>query len=108
TAIKVGAILIMSAFLLGKGSGLSEVAPPGAPHGVELLTAMGAAMIGVLWAYEGWQYVTFSAGEVIEPQRTFARSLVVGTALLIVLYLLANFAYVAALGVTRSMTSERI
>jgi basic amino acid/polyamine antiporter, APA family len=108
TAIKVGAILIMSALLLAKGNGLSEAAPPGAPHGMALLTAMGAAMIGVLWAYEGWQYVTMSAGEVIDPQRTFARSFVVGTALLIVLYVLANFAYVAALGVTRAMGSERI
>jgi APA family basic amino acid/polyamine antiporter len=40
-----------------------------------LLSGMGLAMIGVLWAYEGWQYVTFSAGEAIDPQRTFpARS----------------------------------
>jgi APA family basic amino acid/polyamine antiporter len=108
TAIKVGAILLMSALLLALGHGLSEPTPPGAPQGVALLTAMGAAMIGVLWAYEGWQYVTFSAGEVVEPQRNFARSLVLGTAALIGLYVLANFAYVAALGVTRSMSSERI
>ena len=31
-------------------------------------------MIGVLWAYEGWQYVTFSAGETRDPQRTFPRA----------------------------------
>ena len=38
-----------------------------------LAVGMGAAMIGVLWAYEGWQYVTFSAGEARDPQRTFPR-----------------------------------
>ncbi len=108
TAIKVGAILAMGALMLTMGHGLSEPTPAGAPQGLNLLTAMGAAMIGVLWAYEGWQYVTFSAGEVIEPQKNFARSLVLGTAALIGLYLLANVAYVAALGVTRSMNSERI
>ena len=43
-----------------------------------LLSGMGLGMIGVLWAYEGWQYVTFSAGEAIDPQRTFPRAIVVG------------------------------
>ena len=35
-------------------------------------------MIGVLWAYEGWQYVTFSAGETRDPQRVFPRAIAVG------------------------------
>ena len=73
-----------------------------------LLMALGAAMLGVLWAYEGWHYITFSAGEVIEPQKNFARGIIVGTAALIGIYLLANVAYVAALGVQRSAASERI
>src|SRR5678816_339088 len=39
------------------------------------LAGVGAAMIGVLWAYEGWQYVTFSAGETRDHKRCFlARS----------------------------------
>jgi len=50
-------------------------------------------------AYEGWQYVTFSAGEAIDPQRTFPRAIVIGTASLVGIYLLANVGYLAALGV---------
>jgi APA family basic amino acid/polyamine antiporter len=65
-------------------------------------------MIAVLWAYEGWQYVTFSAGETIEPQRNFPRALVLGTLLLIAIYLLANVAYLAALGTSGVMASERV
>jgi APA family basic amino acid/polyamine antiporter len=65
-------------------------------------------MIGVLWAYEGWQYVTFSAGETIEPQRTFPRGIVGGTVALIAIYLLANVGYVAALGVEAASTSTSI
>jgi APA family basic amino acid/polyamine antiporter len=65
-------------------------------------------MIGVLWAYEGWQYVTFSAGEVIDPQRNFARGIILGTFALIGIYLLANVAFIAALGLERSAQSERI
>ena len=44
-----------------------------------LLAGFGAAMIGVLWAYEGWQYVTFSAGEARDPQRTFPRAIAAAT-----------------------------
>ncbi|HET9446226.1 MAG TPA: amino acid permease [Steroidobacteraceae bacterium] len=108
TAIKVGAILVMSALLLTRGDGLNEAATE--LPGVEgsLLTALGAAMLGVLWAYEGWHFITFSAGEVIDPQKNFARGIIIGTAALIGIYLLANVAYVAALGVERSASSERI
>ena len=65
-------------------------------------------MIGVLWAYEGWQYVTFSAGETREPQRVFPRAIAVATAALVGLYLLANIAYVAALGANAAAASDRV
>ena len=108
TAIKVGAIVLMSALLLARGDGLNDASAVLPVAGGSLLTAMGAAIIGVLWAYEGWHFITFSAGEVIDPQKNFARGIIVGTATLIVIYLLANVAYVAALGVQRSAASERI
>ena len=63
-------------------------------------------MIGVLWAYEGWQYVTFSAGETRDPQRVFPRAIAVATFALIVLYLLANVGYVAAIGPAAAAQSE--
>src|SRR5918999_5044487 len=73
-----------------------------------MVSGIGLAMIGVLWAYEGWQYATFSAGETVDPQRTFPRAMVVGTVFLIVIYLLANAAYLAALGPGGVMASERV
>ena len=79
--------------------------PPGSaafwPESVtpSLLSGMGLAMIGVLWAYEGWQYVTFSAGEALDPQRTFPRAIVIGTASLVGIYLFTNVGYLAALAV---------
>ena len=107
TAIKAGAIIVMSVLLLALGSRPEgPVATPTA--GGSLLTGVGLAMIAVLWAYEGWQYVTFSAGETIEPQRNFPRALVFGTLLLIAIYLLANVAYLAALGTPGVMASERV
>jgi basic amino acid/polyamine antiporter, APA family len=72
------------------------------------LSGLGAAVISVLWAYEGWQYVTFSAGETINPQRTFPLAFLAGTITLIVIYLLANAGYVAALGAAGVADSTRV
>jgi len=65
-------------------------------------------MIGVLWAYEGWQYATFSAGETRDAQRTFPRAIIGGTAVLIAIYLAANVGYVAALGVGGMIATDRV
>jgi APA family basic amino acid/polyamine antiporter len=65
-------------------------------------------MIGTLWAYEGWQYVTYSAGEAKDPQRTFHRGLVLGTAALIAIYLLACIGYLAALGPAGVAGTDRV
>ena len=109
TAIKVFAIVVMSAFLLIFGRGSSGATPfwP-AQWNASLLTGVGLAMIAVLWAYEGWQYVTFSAGETKDPQRIFPRGIVAGTALVIAIYVIANIAYVAAIGPEGVMASQRV
>jgi len=109
TAIKVAAILVMSVLLITVGKGFSTTASvwPAQWNG-SLLAGVGLAMIGVLWAYEGWQYITFSAGETKDPQRVFPLGIGIGTALLIGIYVLANVGYIAALGADGAMHSERI
>ena len=110
TALKVAALVAISAAFIFMGVGLDGVAGqtlPAMDTGT-LMAGLGTAMIGVLWAYEGWQYVTFSAGEAIEPQRSFPRALVIGTAALIGIYLLANIGYIAALGPAAVATSNRV
>jgi basic amino acid/polyamine antiporter, APA family len=100
TGIKVGAIVLMAVALLALGHGFSTSTTAIWPRAFSapLFSGFGLAMISVLWAYEGWQYVTFSAGEVIDARRSYPRALFVGTAALISIYLLANMAYLAALG----------
>jgi len=109
TAIKVAGILIMSAMLLAVGNGFARTPNvwPAAWNG-SLFAGVGLAMIGVLWAYEGWQYVTFSAGETKDPQRVFPLGIGIGTAMVIGIYVLANIGYIAALGADGAMNSERI
>ncbi len=110
TGIKVGAILLMAVALISGGSGFrgAEAAVWPKRMDLPLLSGVGVAMIGVLWAYEGWQYVTFSAGEALDPQRTFPRGIVLGTVALVAIYLLANVAYIAALGPITAGRSDAV
>ena len=109
TGAKFGVLFLLSLVLTLRGNGGAGLpaAPIEAPN-ASLAAGFGAAMIGVLWAYEGWQYVTFSAGEAKDPQRTFPRAISIATFLLIVLYLMANLGYVRALGPAGAANSERI
>jgi APA family basic amino acid/polyamine antiporter len=108
TAIKVGAILAVSTVLLLRGShsafgGGNSTVPSAAG-----VVGFGLAMISVLWAYEGWQYVTYAAGETINPQRIFPLAFLIGTGALIGIYLFANLGYVSALGASGVAESTRV
>ena len=113
TGLKVGAIVVMSLILLLMGSSsdaatATAAAAPPLIASSSLFSAVGTAMISVLWAYEGWQYVTFSAGEALDPQRSLPRAITIGTIALIAIYLLANVAYLAALGPAGVAASDRV
>lgn len=65
--------------------------------GWSLIVAIGVAMVGSLFSSDAWNNITFAAGEVKNPKRNIPLSLVTGVALVTVLYILANFAYLNAL-----------
>jgi basic amino acid/polyamine antiporter, APA family len=110
TLVKAGVIVILSAVLLSLGHHAREVVPALAAtqRGATLFSSFGLAMIAVLWAYEGWQFGTYSAGEVIDPQKAFPRAFLLGSLVLIGLYLLAVAAYLFALGPTATAASDTI
>ncbi|HVB35084.1 MAG TPA: amino acid permease [Patescibacteria group bacterium] len=62
-----------------------------------LLVALSIAQSGSLFAADAWHDVTFAADEVRDPRRTLARALAIGSVVVIVLYMLANVAYLAVL-----------
>jgi APA family basic amino acid/polyamine antiporter len=70
--------------------------------GLMLLAAIGASMVGSLFSSDAWNNITFTAGEVINPKRNIPLSLVLGTGVVTVLYLLANVAYILVLPVIGS------
>lgn len=57
----------------------------------------GVALIAVLWAFEGWHVVSFTAGEFRAPQRDLPRSLMAGTLIVSAIYLMINVAYYSVL-----------
>ena len=110
TLIKVSIIVVLSGILLSLGSHASDIPPAlgTTQHGLSLLSNFGLAMIAVLWAYEGWQFGTYSAGEVVEPQKAFPRAFLLGSLSLAALYVVAIIAYLFALGPAGATASNTI
>ena len=65
--------------------------------GLALYSTLGAAMVGSLFSADAWNNITFTAGEVINPKRNVPLSLALGTGVVSVLYILANFVYLCVL-----------
>jgi APA family basic amino acid/polyamine antiporter len=92
TAVKLG--LIAAIIVIGLGAGAGSVT-----HYSSSIPAVGgaagffAALVGALWAYDGWNNVSMVSSEIRRPQRSLPLALIAGTAGVIVIYLLANLAY---------------
>jgi amino acid transporter len=116
TAAKLAgvALLGLMGLLCVLPAGGVTVAPPevALPFAREV-TAAGclAALVSVMWAYDGWADLGSLAGEVRDPGRTLPRALVAGTLAIAVVYLLANVGYARVLGVEglrRAGTGDRM
>ncbi len=74
----------------------------------QLLSAIGVGMIAVFWAYDGWVYITWVAGEVKEPRRNVPLAMLLGVVIVGVIYVSMNVAYVYALPGTEVARHEII
>lgn len=110
TLVKIGVIVLLSAVFLSLGSHAGELpaALGASQQGLGLLSNFGLAMIAVLWAYEGWQFGTYSAGEVVDPQEAFPRAFLFGSISLASLYVVAVVGYLIALGPAGATASNTI
>ena len=72
-----------------------------------LVMMLGRAMVGPLFAQSAWNNVTFTAGEIRDPGKNLPRALVLGCALVVTLYLLANLAYVVTLPLMEIQTAAQ-
>jgi basic amino acid/polyamine antiporter, APA family len=85
-------------------------ATPRAIHSslVDRLADFGIAAVAVLWAYEAWHVVSFVAGEMKNPQGDLPRGLFLGTGIVMVIYLAANFGYYHVLSSAEIRSSKAV
>lgn len=116
TVSKVAAILalVVLAFTLpeiGNGANLfSDGSAAAATAGGTLAVALAiaAALQGAFWAYDGWNNVTYIAGEVRNPHRNIPRALMFGMGIILAVYLLINLAYIYVLPVDQMAQSKLV
>ncbi len=64
---------------------------------VGMVTIIAVAQVGSLFSSDAWNNVTFTAGEVRNPQRNLPLALAIGTGVVILIYVMANFVYLSVL-----------
>jgi APA family basic amino acid/polyamine antiporter len=77
-------------------------------HPTQLISAMGIALIAVFWAYDGWVYITWVAGEVKEPRRNVPLAMVLGVLVVGAIYMAMNMSYLYALPLDQIAQHETI
>jgi len=106
---KVGALaaIVVAAFVLGDGS--SGAFGPGAGAPAEARwSGVGLGLVAALWAYNGFQDMLPVAGEVRDPARALPRAVLVGTGIVVAIYLAANAAYLYVLPYTTLRASPLV
>ncbi len=103
TFIKIASILILSVLLFTAGTGSMANVYTGfsIPQNISgnIFVVVGLALAGAFWAYDGWNNVTFVAGEIKNPQRNVPRALLYGTLIVMGVYVLVNVAFLYVLPV---------
>jgi len=110
TVIKFGALVGICGviFILAKGQTSNFVSPSPKTFTGNLVGSFGIALVASLWAYKGWESSTYSAGETKNPQRNIPLGIFIGTAACVVIYLLAQLAYLYVLPAAAIAQSDRI
>jgi APA family basic amino acid/polyamine antiporter len=106
------AAFVVLGFAIGKGNwsnfhsrgvGLTMGLGP-----AQLISALGVGLIAVYWAYDGWVYITWVAGEVKNPRRNVPLAMVLGVLVVAAIYIAMNLTYVYALPLNEIAEHETI
>lgn len=104
TVLKIALIagIVAAGLFSGVAAGHGPVTAPGGAAGFF------GALVAALWAYDGWNNLTMVAGEVKNPQKSLPLALVLGTALVVCIYLITNAAYFLVLSPAAVASSDRV
>lgn len=106
TIAKLIPICVIIVFGLMKGHADSFTAVASTTGSVGL-AGFGAAILGTLWAYDGWVGVGNMAGELKNPKKDIPRSIILGLTSIIVVYILINIAIVKIMPVSKVIESTK-
>ena len=103
---------VVLGFAIGKGH-WSNFHAQGVPLNLGLspaqwISALGVGLIAVFWAYDGWVYITWVAGEVKEPRKNVPLAMVLGVLAVGVIYIAMNLTYVYAMPLKEIAVNETI
>ena len=105
TVAKLIPIFIIIALGLTRGTAHSFSLPIGASAAG---AGFGAAVLGTLWAYDGWVSVSNMAGELKDPKKDIPRSIIIGLGITIIVYVLFNFAIINVIPITTVINSNKV
>jgi basic amino acid/polyamine antiporter, APA family len=105
TVAKVGGLLVlvlMGFILQGNPAAQKENLEPFLPGSINLamLAILGASLVGSLFSADAWNNVTFTGSEIVNPKKNLPLSLLIGTATVSLIYMLANIVYLRVLPLT--------
>ena len=111
TKFSAMAAFVVLGFAIGKGdwSNFHATGPMSMGLGpTALISALGVGLIAVFWAYDGWVYITWVAGEVKDPKRNVPRAMVLGVLAVGAIYIAMNVTYIYALPMNQIAVHETI
>lgn len=101
TVAKYAVLLLLGLLAFTAFSGTSPASHRVLWQGGAQLSLIGTALIPVMWTYDGWADISFLGGEIVDPQRTLPRALIIGTACVMLVYLVVNVGFWYALPATQ-------
>lgn len=107
TITKLIPIFVIIVFGLIKGTAHSLSSPVVSGVGSANMAGFGAAILGTLWAYDGWVGIGNMAGELKNPKKDLPSSIIIGLAVTIIVYILINLAIVNIMPVSAVIASKK-
>ena len=107
TALKITALsaVILLGFFVGRAENVASILVTQAPH---QMGGILAALVPVMFAYNGFQHLGKLGAEIVTPRKNLPRAMILGTSLAFVLYLLVNWMYFRVLGFAAVAESQHV
>jgi basic amino acid/polyamine antiporter, APA family len=107
TIAKYAAVMALGLLAFTAPTGGASHFTPAWDGGVQI-SVLGTALIAVMWTYDGWADLSFMGGEVKDPQRTLPLALIVGTACVMLVYLVVNIGFMYVLTLPQMASAKLI